>query len=270
MKTLLAASLLLLWTPVRAAELEAVGDLKVKGSLSVDQGIQVTTQPDSTPVLFASSTTQPGNLGIGTANPAGMLQVGNGALTVTSGGMVGIGTTNPSAALEVAGTAKASLLDSASAPFIHIASIHCGGGCAGNHALSQWTDVGGLGLNWTTLANTSPATFSHNDHGRVTVLKAGSYMIRLHTFMQPTADHPYIAYVCPAVNGEANCTPNIHSMGIRHGYCKAGWWCQHAGPFDFVRNLSAGSTVGWAYYPVAAMNYWAYDYYLALEIVKIN
>ena len=45
-----------------------------------------------------------GNFGIGTTNPAGLLDVGNGKFVVLSGGNVGIGTTGPGAKLEVAGT----------------------------------------------------------------------------------------------------------------------------------------------------------------------
>ena len=47
-----------------------------------------------------------GNVGIGTTEPSGLLDVGGGKLVVLSGGNVGIGTADPGATLEVKGTMK--------------------------------------------------------------------------------------------------------------------------------------------------------------------
>jgi hypothetical protein len=53
----------------RAAEFQVVEKLTVNG------GISVSTAPGATPVIFASSVTNPGNVGIGTASPAYPLDV---------------------------------------------------------------------------------------------------------------------------------------------------------------------------------------------------
>jgi hypothetical protein len=67
-------------------------------------GYGATAQTISTPdafLIFPSGGS--GNVGIGTATPVGLFQVGGGTLTVLSNGNVGIGTTNPLAELEVNG-----------------------------------------------------------------------------------------------------------------------------------------------------------------------
>jgi hypothetical protein len=270
-RALLAAFLLLPASLARSAELQAVDKLGVRGHAEVEQGLIVSTKSGSTPVLFISSTIQPGNVGVGTTNPTGMLQVGGGTLTVKSDGTVGIGTLTPGAALDVNGTVKSTATESSSAAFIHAYLLQCGGGpCASYHTLNQWTDVSAQNYNWVTAANNSPATYAHNDHGRITLLKTGTYWIRLYAIFQPTADSGHIASVCPSLNGSADCSPSWSSNGIKYCYYKAAFWARMGGPYDFIRTLGAGTTVGWAYYPYQALNDWAHDYYTAIEIIRLN
>ncbi|MFA6031039.1 MAG: hypothetical protein WC969_14375 [Elusimicrobiota bacterium] len=242
-----------------------------------------------------------GRVGIGAASPAARLHVSsanagaaNQIFTASRGGSpgqefflvqgdgkVGIGTTTPTALLSVDGTMSvgstltvngtlvATRMQSKSAAFIHIAMTSCSGGCAGNHTLSTWTDIAALGLTWGVSANTSPETFVHNGTGRITVNRAGTYLIRLHTLMQPTAATGNVACVCPSINGSANCLSMSSTVGWDHGYYPAGWWAQYP-PRGFITNLVPGDTVGMAYYPAVALNIWAYSSYHAVEILRLD
>ncbi len=63
----------------------------------------VKRQDASSPTLFIDASN---NLGVGTAAPAGIFDVGGGKITVQSGGNVGIGTTSPTQKLSVVGTVE--------------------------------------------------------------------------------------------------------------------------------------------------------------------
>jgi len=63
---------------------------------------QVVANSTTTPTYQLVVTTQ-GNVGIGTASPAGLFTVGNGTLTVLSNGNVGVGTASPAVTLDVRG-----------------------------------------------------------------------------------------------------------------------------------------------------------------------
>lgn len=283
-----------------AAYAANTGDMPVSADTDADGSGDVVLKTGAGERLRVLSS---GRVGLGTAVPVARLHVssagavaadevlrvssGTGAmqelLRVWGDGRVAVGTTSPSgvllevngkaavnSTLTVSGALTADLFDSYRGEYIHIYLSQCGGPCGGNHALSTWTDVGAQGYSWSSNSNTAPDTFSHNGTGRVTIKKAGTFMIRLHAMVIPVADANYAAYFCPAINGTAECSPNQSACGIRLGYYPAGWWTQYNGPFDFVRTLPAGTTVSWAYYPVQTMTYWAHDTYASLEIVRVN
>jgi len=66
--------------------------------------VEDSASPDSTPFIIDAS----GNVGINTANPAGLFDV-NGKLVVLSGGNVGIGTTTPNNKLDIYSTTKSAI-----------------------------------------------------------------------------------------------------------------------------------------------------------------
>ncbi|MFA6031041.1 MAG: hypothetical protein WC969_14385 [Elusimicrobiota bacterium] len=246
-----------------------------------------------------------GNVGVGVSAPAAKLHVssasaaagdaillvssgtgqGQQLLTVMGDGKVGISTGAPAALLAVAGKAQvnstmtvygnlvATTMGAAKSAFIHIRLNQCGGGCGGSHTVDTWTDVAAQGYAWTQAINTSPETFVHNGTGRITVNKAGLYRIRLYAFFMPSVAGSWICYVCPSVNGSAgSCTPNSAANGLKHGYNEAAYWARMGGPYEFIRALSAGNTVGWSYYPSSSwpLTYWAYDNYTSMSVEKVN
>ena len=108
-------------SPLRAVEFRLLDKLTAKG------GIEFSTSATAAPLIFASSSTNPGNVGIGTSSPGAKLEVVGGSVTVrgldtqnhsfavgsqsgafkmvvSTAGNVGIGTTNPAATLDVGGT----------------------------------------------------------------------------------------------------------------------------------------------------------------------
>ncbi len=152
--------------------------------------------------------------------------------------------------------------------YVRIALNYCGGGCGSYHALNTWVRVSNYGYTWTTYTNTDTATFTPNGTGTVTINKAGVYRIRLQTMMIPTASTAWTAYGCPMINGVENCGPLGAGEGLKHAYYPAGWWGQNITEFTF--ELSAGNTVGYAYYIPVAMSYWAHDTYTFLDILRLN
>lgn len=76
-----------------------------------------TASPTTTPLQVTGNSIFTGNVGIGTTNPLGRLQINSGtsAVVVSAGGSVGIGTTNPQAPLHVVGTGATTLLVSGNA-----------------------------------------------------------------------------------------------------------------------------------------------------------
>src|SRR5262249_48866948 len=71
---------------------------------------------------------------------------------------------------------------------IIISLNQCSGPCNGYHALNTWTNVSSQGYAWATNSNTSPANFTHNGAGTITILQPGLYMITLYTMAIPTSD----------------------------------------------------------------------------------
>ncbi|MFA6031040.1 MAG: hypothetical protein WC969_14380 [Elusimicrobiota bacterium] len=283
-----------------AAYAAITGDMAVSADTDADGNGDVVLKTGAAERLRVQSA---GRVGLGTATPVARLHVSSAGavstdevLRVSSGtgtmqelvrvwgdGRVAVGTTSPSgvllevngktavnSTLTVSGAVTANLFDSYRGEYIEIYLSQCGGPCGGNHALSTWTDIAAQGYSWTLGSNTAPDTFSHNGTGRITVNKAGTYLIRLHAMLIPVADANYAAYFCPSINGSADCSPNQSACGIRLGYYPAGWWTQYNGPFDFIRTLPAGTTIGYAYDPVQTLTYWAHDTYMALDVVRVN
>jgi hypothetical protein len=187
---------------------------------------------------------------------------------IDSTGNVGIGKT-PTTKLDVNGTIKATNLETQSGSYIHIYLAHCGGACGGSHPVSTWTDVGAQGYTWGVNSNTAPTVFTHNGTGRITVNKTGTYLIRLTTMAIPPADASNVMYACPAINGSSNCgnASGVNGLAL-HGYYPGGWWAKSR--HDIILNLTQGNNVGYAYYPIQTLSYWAHDWYTALEITKIK
>ncbi len=150
---------------------------------------------------------------------------------------------------------------------IHVALNYCGGGCGSYHAINTWVNVSGYGYTFATQVNTDPTTFSHNGTGLVTINKTGVYRIRMRNMMIPTTNRAWMSYVCPIINGSANCLENGTS-GLDHGYYPAGSWGQESK--EFTNELSAGTTVGYGYYIYDAMSYWGHDSYTNFSITRVN
>lgn len=147
---------------------------------------------------------------------------------------------------------------------VHLSA--CGGGpCASYHALQAWVNVSGY--SWNTSTNTDTTTFTPNGTGSITINKAGVYRILMRDMMIPALDTVYVGYLCPVINGSVSCIGNI-TNGVTHGYHPAGSWYQDTA--EFVAELAAGTTVGYAYYVNVPMSYWAHDVYTNFSIMRIN
>ena len=141
----------------------------------------------------------------------------------------------------------------------------CGGACAGYHTLNTWFNIGASYGH--SVSNGDPATFTTTTNGSVTLNRTGTYMIRIRQLQIPTADSSY-RYGCPFINGGANCLGASAVDYVPHFRTFAGWW--GSSTHTFVATLSAGTVVSYGYYPVQALNYWAYDYYTGMEIIRLN
>lgn len=156
---------------------------------------------------------------------------------------------------------------SSKAPFVRVSLAQCSNdGCSGNHTINTWHNVASFNYAWNTVVLSDATAFTHNGKGLVTVLKPGTYRIRLETLTMPSANTNWVQALCPAINWTSNC---LWVTGIySHGYHAAGYWSELSK--EFTVDLSANQTVGFWYYTPAALTYWAYDNYTALQVEKLN
>lgn len=190
-------------------------------------------------------------------------------MVIDASGNVGIGTTSPTVKLEVNGNVKAANLETQTGSHVHIYLNQCGGGpCGGHHGVGVWTDVAAYNYNWGVNINTDPALFTHNGQGRVTIGQAGTYLIRISTMTVPAVETTVPVYGCPVLNGAPNCGSAGGVGGLFHAFHPAGWWAKTRN--EFVFNLGQGVTIGYGYYALQDLTYWAHDWYTAVEITKIK
>jgi hypothetical protein len=192
----------------------------------------------------------------------------NGKGLMVSSGSLGIGTTAPAEKLQVVGKVKADQLDIAVGATIHILFSHCGGPCGSYHAINSWTNVSAIGYNWSTSYNNAPDVFTHNGFGTITVNKTGTYSIKLYSMAIPASTVGWVEALIPVVNGSIDGTPGSADIQYNHHYAQAGYWNQDIA--EYRRNLTAGSTVQYAYLNYQPLTYWAHDSYTAMEITRIN
>lgn len=188
----------------------------------------------------------------------------SGGNIVFTGGNVGLETGSPSAKLEVGGTLKASKLESTQVPTIRVSlSNTCPNNtsCPGVHGLGAWFDIG-VNYNHSVSNNDTSAYTTAN--GRVTVLKAGTYRVRISSMVIPAVAAGGL-YVAPFINGAASApTGDIY----HHRYMPAGWWSMEI--YENTITVAAGTTVSYGYHPTYNLSYWAHEGYTSMEIVRIN
>lgn len=179
---------------------------------------------------------------------------------------IGIWVPTPTQKLDVAGTIKATKIESNSTSNIKVIVNSCWGPCPWVHALNTWTNIAPI-VNHN-IANNDTSTFSTTwTNWTVTINKAWTYMIRINLMQNPTADAS-VQLTLPIINGSANALWTNTTEQYKHWFYKAGWWgwTDHT----FVWTLAAWTTVGYAYYPLQALTYWAHDWYTGMEIIKLN
>ena len=132
---------------IHAAEFEVLDRFSVDGYTEFRGTVAVTG--GSFAVGGSTFVVKGGNVGIGTAAPCGLFQVGGGSLTVLESGNVGIGTTNPSVRFEVNGEIK-----------IGTAAALCGPAAAGTMHWDGSHFYGCTGAAWRQLDNQAPPSIS--------------------------------------------------------------------------------------------------------------
>lgn len=150
--------------------------------------------------------------------------------------------------------------------YVSIALNHCGGACGSYHAINSWINVSGYGYTWATTLNTDTVMFTPNGTGTITINRAGVYRIRMRNMMIPTTNRSLLSYLCPVINGSTSCVENS-THGLNHELKTAGMW--HQEDKEFVAELSAGTTVGYAYYIYDGMSYWAHDWYTNMSVTRL-
>jgi len=152
---------------------------------------------------------------------------------------------------------------------IHIYLSQCGGPCVeGSDSFPfSWTNASAQGYSWTTASNTAPASFTHDGTGTITIQQSGLYSIKLHGMVIPAIDIGRTAALSPFVNGAVDSSPSS-AHAFNHRYCRAGYWDQFSA--TFVREISAGTTIGWGYLKYVSLTHWAHDGYTAIEIVRLR
>lgn len=245
-------------TTTPAIKLDVSGASRITGTGAPTSGVGVETSYDSgtgTGYIIAYDRTG------AVAKPLHLGGNGGTGIRIDAAGNVGINDTNPQAKLSVNGNLESK------GNSIAITLNVCGGACASYHALSTLINVGAIGYAWSTQQNTNTSLFSHNGAGTITVARAGVYRIRQRAMMIPTADTPWIALLCPFVNGSANCG-SVGSWNYRHGYYPNGWWANYVS--ETTVEVPVNGTIQYGYNIYLAMSYWAYDGYTMMEVTRVN
>ena len=172
----------------------------------------------------------------------------------------------PTQKLDVSWTVKATQFESTKASFIRVKVNWCSWACSWYHTLDTWTNIAPIISH--DIINNDASTFTTSwTNWTVTINKSWTYMIRINLMQVPSVD-AWNNYAIPIINWSPNWLWAMSWEQAVHKYMKAGYWS--SSNHTFIGNLSAWTTVWYAYYPHWTLTYWAYDNYTGMEIIKLN